>query len=119
MDTMSSALSSSSDFRISLCSFSTLAGIPPFFSAAFGVAPAFLGLLALAAVFAALVTPVVVFFGAAFLLAGPDLEAAPVLPFDPVAAAARLRVVVFAMARPSCLCHRPGAAAPCAESWSV
>src|SRR3546814_9759218 len=98
MDTMSSALSSSSDFTISLCSFCTAAGIPLFFAAGPETGAAFLGLLALAAGLAAWVAPVTFFA----LLAA--------LGLDPGAAAARLRVVVFAMATSSCICHMNRAA---------
>lgn len=83
---------------MSLCSFSTSAGIPLFFAPALAAGAAFFGLLLLAAGLEAWAVPVVVFFSAALPLAGRDLEAAPVVVLDPEAAAARLRVVVFAMA---------------------
>src|SRR3546814_75270 len=73
MDTMSSALSSSSDFRISLCSFCTSAGMLDFFGSGCFAALGFAAVLAVTlAVLVTLVVTVLadVFFAGTFLAEG-------------------------------------------------
>src|SRR3546814_9314770 len=73
MDTMSSALSSSSDFRISLCSFCTSAGMLDFFGSGCFAALGFAAVLAVTlAVLVTLVVTVLadVFFAGTFFAEG-------------------------------------------------